>query len=130
RRVVDEEDVVFALDRGAVDAKAQDSVEQYEHREDLQEQKDVLPQPLEKAVDVQVFDALAPQECTRHLERPALQPQEIKQKDGKRHEQQDQCKRAVDGELVAKMEVLAKPFVDRPVGAEKVQDDEDQARER
>jgi hypothetical protein len=72
RRVVDDEDVVLPLRHRAVELKRHHRIDQRQHGQDLQQQQDVVAQPLKEGVDVQVLDALLPEERARHLQRLAL----------------------------------------------------------
>jgi hypothetical protein len=67
----------------AVEAKTQDRIDEDEQGENLQDEQDVLTQPLKQAVDVQVFDALAPQEGAGNFQRLAFQLEELEQNDGR-----------------------------------------------
>jgi len=77
-----------------------------------------------------VLDALLPEERARHLQRLALQLQEIEDHDRRRQEQQDQGNPRIDGELVADLQVLLDQQVDGAIGIEQRQDDEDEPRNR
>src|SRR5207248_7454904 len=120
RGVVDHQDVMLPLGRAAVEAEAHDRIQQQQHREQLQEQQNVLAQPLEQAVDVQILNALAPQECARHLQRLTLELEEVEQDDQERDEQEEQAQEPRQRELITELKVLAQPFVDCAIGPENV----------
>ena len=93
----------------AVDAEIHNCVDKKQQGQELQQQKQVLPQPLEQRVDVQIFDALAPQKGARHAERLALELEEVKQHHGNRHEQQDESQPPGKGNVVR--QVIAAQFL-------------------
>ena len=64
------------FDSNDADPGDQDN-DQQENDQHLKHKQDILAQPLEQAVHVQVFDTLFPQESTWHLQRLTLQLQEI-----------------------------------------------------
>ena len=80
---------MLALGGAAMHAKVHDRVDQEQEREQLQQQQDVLPQPLEQCVHMQVFDALLPEKGARHAERLALELKEIEQDHQHRNQQED-----------------------------------------
>ena len=95
--------------------------------EQLHEQQHVVAQPLEQAVDVQVFDALLPQERAGHLERLALELEEVEQQDQERRQQQQEAGPPGDGDVVAEAEVFSHPAVDGGLLAEQAQREKDHA---
>ena len=68
---------------------------------------------------MQVFDTLAPQKRAGHLQRLALELEEIKQDDGRDDQEKDQRQGAGKGQMVTELEILFEPIVDRTIGAER-----------
>ena len=120
-RAVDEQDVVLARALGAVDLEGHDGVDEQQDGQELHQQQHVVAQPLEEAVDVQVLDALLPQEGAGHLERLALQLEKVEQQDKERHQQEDERRPPGNGDVVAEAEVFAHPAVDSVFFAEKAE---------
>ena len=70
---------------GALHPRAGQGQHRQQHGQELEEQQQVPPQPLEQAVDVQVFQAPPPEQRARHLHRPPPQLEEVQRDDPDRH---------------------------------------------
>ena len=90
RRAVDQQHEPLALAAAPLHPRAGQGEHRQGHRQELEEQEQVAPQPLEQTVDVQVFQAPPPQDRARHPDRPPAQLEEIKRDDPDRHAGQDE----------------------------------------
>ena len=129
-RVVNHEDVVFALDRTAMHLKPHQGVNEDQHGEQLQQQQDILAQPLEESVDVQVLNALPPQKGAGHVQRPSFQLEEVEQDEQQRHQKQHGSGPGGDRNVVAERKPILQPLIDRGRQAEQMEGEQHQARQR
>src|SRR5262249_31291575 len=125
---VDEEDVVPAADGGvAVDAEGQGGVDEKENGEELHEEQDVVAEPLEQAVDVQVLDALAPQESAGGLDGLAAELEEVEQHQQQGHEEEHDGGPGGQRVVVAQPDGAAEPAVGAVLQAREAEGEEDGA---
>ena len=93
RRVVDHQDEPLALAGRPLDPRPGQGQHRQQHGQELEEQQQVPPQPLEQAVDVQVLQAPPPEQGAGHLHRPAPQLEEVQRDDPDRHARQHRPRR-------------------------------------
>src|SRR6266849_6601594 len=115
---------MIALLRAAMNAHAEHGVDEEQQHQQLQKQEDVVAQPLKQAIDVQILDALLPQKRARHLDRLALQAKEVEDHEQDRQKEQYERDPRRHPQLIGDIEVRQQPLIDRRIGVEEPQHDE------
>src|SRR5687767_1082380 len=77
---------------------------------------------------MQVFDALLPEKCARHTQRLAPKLEEVQQNDENRDEQENHEQPPNERHLVAEIQLVVQPTVDRSLTAKKTQKEQQKAR--